>query len=337
MFQRTPSTAIPMQQRALTRDEITKSSTEEKKSFLEQRPTFWDGSPASMINKSAQDDTPEQRDIEFTRLWNQGGFSFWTSNYIDLFTDKTSNSIIYAWWREQVHKRVQGAHNRSLLAPDEPPYAFGTKRVPLEQNYYEAFNLDHVQLVNLHDDAIKEATQNGLRMNSGNLHDFDILILATGFEIGTGGLTQIDIRGREGVQLADKWSERTSTYLGMAVNGFPNMFLAYGPQSPANVCNGPVCAEVQGNWIAAALENLRATGRSVIEAMPLAEEEYVDLVTGLLKGSLFEETKSYYHADNIPRKEGRKREPVFWMGGVPAYVERIQQVSKDGFKGFTIS
>jgi cation diffusion facilitator CzcD-associated flavoprotein CzcO len=337
VFQRTPSTAIPMRQRELESIDITKSSIEEKKAFLEQRLSFWDGSPAYTINKSAQDDTPEQRNAEFGRLWHQGGFSFWTSNYSDLFTNKTSNSIIYAWWREETNKRLKSAQNKKILAPEEQPYSFGTKRVPLEQNYYEAFNLDHVYLVNLQDDSIEELTSGGVLMNSGTSHDFDVVILATGFEISTGGFTQVDIQGRGGVKLADKWSVRTRTYLGMSISGFPNMLFPYGPQSPSNVCNGPVCAEIQGNWIGAALENLRATNRNVIEAMPSAEEEYTDLVTSMLKGSLFEGTKSYYHADNIPRGEGRKREPVFWMGGVPGYVEKIQQVVEDGFKGFAIS
>ncbi|QDS75070.1 hypothetical protein FKW77_006721 [Venturia effusa] len=337
VFQRTPATAIPMQQREMTKEEITKSAVNDKKDFLDKRASFWDGSPSLMINKSAQDDTPEQRDIEFNRLWNQGGFSYWTSNYNDLFTDKTSNAIIYAWWRQQVQKRLENPAVREVLAPEAPPYAFGTKRVPLEQNYYEAFNMDHVHLVDLRKDSIKEVESGALLMDSGQKHDLDVLILATGFDIGTGGLTQINIQGRDGIKLSDEWSERTRTYLGMAVNGFPNMIIGYGPQSPANVCNGPVCAEVQGDWTVAAMENLRATKRTVMEAMPGAEEEYVSLVTSFTKGSLFEETKSYYHADNVLHREGRKREPVFWMGGVPNYVEKIQQVAKNGFTGFAIS
>ncbi|KAE9976160.1 hypothetical protein EG327_008209 [Venturia inaequalis] len=337
VFQRTPATAVPMQQRELTNDETTKQSNEDKKLFLDRRSSFWDGSPASMINKSTQDDTPKQRDIEFKRLWNRGGFSFWTSNYNDLFTNKTSNEIIYAWWRQQVHMRLKNHRVRDVLAPEAPPYAFGTKRVPLEQTYYEAFNIDHVHLVDLREDSITSMTTESLLLSSGQKHDLDVLIFATGFEIGTGGLTQINIRGRDGLKLADAWSERTRTYLGMAVHGFPNMIFSYGPQSPANVCNGPVCAEIQGKWIVAAMENLRATRRTVMEAMCGAEEEYVALVTSFAKGSLFEETRSYYHADNLPCREGRKREPVFWMGGVPGYVERIEQVAKDGFRGFAIS
>ncbi|TID15237.1 putative cyclopentanonemonooxygenase [Venturia nashicola] len=337
VFQQTPATAVPMQQHGLTEDETTKSTTKDKKLFLEQRSMFWDGSPSSMISKSVQDDTPEQQELEFNLLWNQGGFSFWTSNYSDLFTNRESNGIIYAWWREQVHKRLEDPYIRDILAPKAAPYAFGTKRVPLEQNYYEVFNMDHVRLVDLKNDAILRMCPEGLLLSSGQRHEFEVLILATGFEIGTGGLTQINIRGRDGKSLADEWSERTRTYLGMAVHDFPNMIFAYGPQSPANVCNGPVCAEIQGNWIAAAMENLRATRRTVMEAMTGAEEEYVNLVTSLTKGSLFEETKSYYHADNVPFKGSRKREPVFWMGGVPGYVERIEQVAKNGFRGFAIS
>jgi hypothetical protein len=326
-----------MQQRGLTIEETTKTSTAEKQSFLEQRMSQWDGSKGSMIPRSAQDDTSNQREVEFSRLWHAGGFAFWTSNYMDLFGDKKSNDIVYGWWKEQIRARLQDPRIQMILAPDEPPYAFGTKRVPLEQRYYEAFNLPQVSLVNLLEDSIAEVKPKGVLMHSALLHEFDVLILATGFEISTGGFTQIDIRGRDGIKLAEKWSERTKTYLGMSVSGFPNMIFPYGPQSPSNTCNGPVCAEIQGNWIAKALEHLRTMGKTVIEATPAAEEEYVDLVAGMLKGTLFEGTKSYYHADNVPRKEGQKREPVFWMGGVPGYVHRIEQVAKDGYEGFVIS
>lgn len=115
------------------------------------------------------------------------------------------------------------------------------------------------------------------------------------------------------------------------------MLFPYGPQSPSNTCNGPVCAEIQGRWIVDALQYLKEKGNGRIEAETGAEEEYTDLVTGMLKETLFEGTRSYYHADNIPRMEGRKREPVFWMGGLPGYVAKCEEVAKDGYKGFMIS
>jgi cation diffusion facilitator CzcD-associated flavoprotein CzcO len=325
-----------MRQRKLDRQEALMSK-EKKLQIYEARKSQWDGSQGSMIPRSVQDDTPDKREIEFRRLWNEGGFAFWTSNYMDLFGVKESNDIVYQWWRDQIKERVHDARKASILAPEVAPYAFGTKRVPLEERYYEAFNLPKVEIVDLKADGIKEIQFDGVFTQSGTLYEIDVLIMATGFNISTGSFDNIDIRGRNGVKLTDKWATQTRTYLGVSVNGFPNMLFPYGPQSPSNTCNGPVCAEIQGKWIIHAIEFLKASsGKTRIEASVSDESEYTELVSGMLKGSLFEGTHSYYHADNMPQSQGKKRQPVFWMGGLPAYIEKLETVAKSNYKGFQI-
>jgi hypothetical protein len=328
--------AVPMQQKSFDVSNTKPPSKQDKIEFYQSRLTQWDGSKGSMIPRSTQDDTPEQRDVEFRRLWNLGGFAFWTSNYMDLFGVKESNDIIYQWWRDQVCKTVQDTSKSSILAPKDPPYAFGTKRVPLEQNYYEVFNLDHVDLVDLTADQIQQVESHGLVMKSGADHDFDIIILATGFDISTGSFDNIDIRGREGVKLKEKWSTKTSNYLGVSVNMFPNLLFPYGPLSPSNTCNGPVCAEIQGNWIVQLIEHLKKRDQTTVEADKAPEDEYTELVSGMLKGSLFESTSSFYFADKIPQHTSKGKQPMFWMGGVPAYIEKLATVADAGYNGFKI-
>jgi cation diffusion facilitator CzcD-associated flavoprotein CzcO len=326
-----------MQQRDLRPGGLNGMPQAQRKAFFQDRKTRWDGSPSSIVMRSAKADSPEQRETEFERLWQEGGFAFWTSNYMDLFVDQESNSIVYGFWKRKVRSRITDEKLWDVLAPDVQPYAFGTKRVPLEQNYYEAFNLANVDLVDLQQDDIDEITSDGVKLASGKTMNLDILVLATGFDISTGSFTQIDIRGKDDQKLTDKWVERPRSYLGMSVSGFPNMLFSYGPQSPSNTCNGPVCAEVQGDWIADLLEHAKASGATRLEATEAAEQEYTDLVTGLLEGTLFKDTKSYYYRDDVAPSGDRKREPIFWMGGLPAYIQKLDMCREDGYSGFTFS
>ncbi|KAL9617281.1 MAG: hypothetical protein Q9160_007908 [Pyrenula sp. 1 TL-2023] len=331
VFHRTPAMAIPMQQRAY---EQRYPSKDDLRSFLRSRKTLYDGGTGGMILRPAKEDSEEQREQEFDRLWAEGGFAFWTANYMDLFGDKESNAIIYEYWKRHVRRRIDDPAKQEILAPSTLPYWFGTRRVPLEHSYYDVFNLKHVELVDLHKDSISRVTDQGVEMQSGNMHDLDVLVFATGFDVGTGSFTQMDIRGTHGASLKEKWKHGVKTQLGMATNGFPNMMFPYGPQSPSNLCNGPVCAEEQGNWIIRCLEHLRAQKMNRIEALPKSEGEWSAHATGLLKGSLFEETSGYYFGDNIP---GKPREALFYFGGLPTYLEKCNAVAEGGYEGFDIS
>lgn len=188
----------------------------------------------------------------------------------------------------------------------EPPYAFGTKRIPLEQGFYEVFNEPHVDLVDLRATPIEEFTERGIRTTTENM-DFDIVIAATGFDALTGSLTRIDLRGKDGKLLRDRWTEGVKTYLGISANDFPNMFFQYGPQAPTIFCNGPACAEMQGNWVNDMLVHCRKNNISTIEATEVAEKEWREEVLRLGEESLLSKTDSWYTGSNIP---GKKREPL---------------------------
>jgi len=160
-----------------------------------------------------------------------------------------------------------------LIAPSKAPHAFGTKRPSLEQRYYDVYNQPNVDLINLEDDHILEVKPKGVQTASG-FYELDVLVLATGFDSVTGGLTQIDIKGIDGQSLKSKWAKGTWTYLGMSTAGFPNLFFLYGPQGPTAFCNGPTCAEMQGNWIISCIEHMRNQGKTRIDATVAAENEW---------------------------------------------------------------
>jgi len=185
------------------------------------------------------------------------------------------------------------------LAPETQPYAFGFKRIPLEMGYYEAFNCEHVELVDVNATPIEEVTEKGIRTTEKHM-GFDIIIPATGYDALTGGLTQIDIRGVDGVSLKKSWEggkgggngAGVRSYLGMAIHDFPNLIYTYGPLAPTALCNGPTCAEVQGDWIVGLLEYMKKNGLERIEAQKESENKWKEEVEKIAGGSLLIETKS---------------------------------------------
>ncbi|KAL9113244.1 MAG: hypothetical protein Q9227_002579 [Pyrenula ochraceoflavens] len=349
VFQQTPATAIPMVQRSLSPTSQTKPLSEWH-AFYSNRHKLFDGASSPMIPRSAKSDDPSTRESEFSRLWSFGGFSFWASNYMDTFSDATSNTLVYAYWRDRVRSRILDPETAKLLAPDDPPYAFGTKRVPLEQTYYESFNLPHVHLLSTTQDPIThiDATTgpvlaSGRTTTASPSSQLDILILATGFDVSTGSLTQLRMHNPSSSSsstsspshpqtLSEKWStaHKTLTYLGLCSHNFPNTFFPYGPQSPSFTCNGPLCAEIQGSFITSLLLFMRENGHKRVEAEAQAEEEWSEKVRGMVKGTLFEGTRSYYFGDNVV---GKRRELVAWFGGVEGYEGELEGVRGQGWKG----
>ena len=220
----------------------------------------------------------------------------------------------------------------ALLAPTEPPYPFGTKRPSLEQDYYDVFNQDNVSLVDLHSEPILSVTPTGIR-TSARHYDLDVLALATGFDANTGGLTAIDIRGVDGRSLGDRWSGGVDTYLGMSVAGFPNLLFLYGPQSPTAFCNGPTCAELQGDWVVDCLGYLRDHGLTRMESSEVAAGDWSAHLDQVASLTLLPLADSWYMAANIP---GKRRQLLNYPM-VDAYLERIHTVAANGYEGFVLT
>ncbi|KAG5724599.1 hypothetical protein E4T56_gene4007 [Termitomyces sp. T112] len=213
------------------------------------------------------------------------------------------------------------------LAPEKPRHPFGVKRVSLEQWYYEVFNQPNVDLIDINENPIVEITPKGVKTQDGMVHELDVLVLATGFDAVTGSIAQIGIQGVDGVAIGNMWKQRgLSTYLGMTVTGFPNMFFPYGPHGPTAFCNGPTCAEVQGNWIIECLTYLREHNYSRIDATREASEAWVQRVNDIFNKGLWLQAKSWYTGANVP---GKRLESLNFSGGLPLYTNLIQESARD--------
>lgn len=331
VFQRTPILALAMQQCALDEATQVEMKRDYPARFARRRESFG-GFDFHASGKSALEVSPEERQAIYEASWAAGGFSFWASTFYDVMMNLEANRTAYDFWRAKVQARIRDPKLAEQLAPREPPHPFGVKRPSLEQTYYDVFNQDNVRLVDLKATPILEITPGGVRTADGE-YDLDILVLATGFDAVTGGLTQIDIRGVDGVTLKDKWAQGARTHLGMASAGFPNLLFLYGPQSPSGFCNGPTCAELQGDWVLEFLKHMRDAGVSRFEATPAAEQTWKDHVEAVGAMTLFPLADSWYMGANIP---GKPRELLNYPGGVPMYLQMCQASAANGYEGFLL-
>lgn len=290
VLQRTPNLALPMAQKTYTNGE-QKQTRDQYPDLFKIRPTTFGGFMWDFVGRNTFDDPPEKRREFYEQLWKNGDFSFWLATYQDMLFVKESNEEAYGFWREKTRQRIKDPRKRDILAPMVQPHAFGCKRISLEQDYYDVFNRDNVDVLDINTHPIVEITPKGIKTTEKEI-EADLLIFATGFDSYTGGMKQIDIRGPSGISLTDKWVNGSLTYLGMSVSGFPNMFFTYGPQAPTALCNGPTCAELQGNWIADCLNYMREKNLSTIDATLEAEAAWKQDVHNFAHASLLPTTKS---------------------------------------------
>jgi cyclohexanone monooxygenase len=332
VFQRTPNLALPMRQTKLDEDTIRRMK-EKYPEIYDRRTKTFAGSDIDFLAKSAFEVSDNERQAIFEGLWETGGFAPWIGGFNDVLVNEEANRAAYKFWREKTRARINDPAVAEILAPTEPIHPYGVKRPSLEQNFYEIFNQHNVSLVDLRTAPIERVTRSGIKTAAGE-HDVDILVLATGFDAVTGGLTSIDIRGTQGETLKEKWARGVRAHLGMAVAGFPNLLFVYGPQSPNAFCNGPTCAELQGDWIARLLDHLRQRNCTRVEATVPAEEAWRAQVLALADATLFPRADSWYLGANIP---GKPREMLAFAGGLPAYMAKCRESAQRGYEGFAIS
>jgi cation diffusion facilitator CzcD-associated flavoprotein CzcO len=329
VYQRSPVMAIPMQQRPLDPDEQRAGKAEYAETFRRRNSSPTSFSDIERLDVSALDVTAAERDAVYEDAWRKGGFHFWAGTFNDVLLDERANRTAYDFWRDRTRERITDAATAEVLAPTEPPYPFGTKRPSLEQTYYDCFNQPNVELVDLHATPIETVTPTGIRTTAGEV-PLDVLVLATGFDANTGGLTAIDVRDRDGCSLAERWSHGVDTHLGMAVHGFPNMLFVYGPQSAAAFCNGPVCAELQGDWVAELLGHLRAGGHDSFDVRAETGPAWSRELAQLADATLFGRTDSWYMGANIP---GKTRQLLNYPSS-STYIQRLRACAARGYDGF---
>src|SRR6202020_196762 len=275
----------------------------------------------------------DERRATFERIYEIGGLAPWVGSFNDLFANEQSNRAAYDFWRDKTRARIKDPAVAEILAPTEPLHPYGTKRPSLEQHFYEIFNQPNVSLVDLRKTPIERVTRSGIKTAAGE-YELDVLVLATGFDAVTGGLTSIDIHGTQGETLREKWAKGVRAHLGMAAAGFPNLLFVYGPHSPNAFANGPTCAELQGDWIVQPLDHLHQRNWTRFEATAAAEEGWRAQVRALADPPLSPQADSLYLGANIP---GKPREMLSYAGGLSTYMAKCNESAKRGYEGFTIS
>ncbi len=282
------------------------------------------------INMASAIDTPdEERTRLFQERWEYGGFGF-MATFSDLLLDERSNRTAADFVRARIRETVKDPKTAELLSPKN---IIGCKRLCVDTGYWETFNRPNVTLVDVSEQPIERITADGLVVK-GQAYKFDNLVLATGFDAMTGALLKVDIRGRGGVSLRDKWSEGPKTYLGLTIAGFPNFFTVTGPGSPSVLTNMLPSIEMHVEWIAECLEALRARGGTVIEPTGQAEDDWVGHVGSVAGLTLRSTCSSWYVGANIP---GKPRVFMPYIGGLPAYIERCDAIVQNDYEGFAKS
>ncbi|MBV9581934.1 MAG: NAD(P)/FAD-dependent oxidoreductase [Chloroflexi bacterium] len=330
VFQRTPNFSIPARNAPLD----TETQQQVKATYPERRQKARQSRAGLALDpplRGALDDTPEDRQNNYEAGWRKGGIGSVNGAYNDLLVSPEANQTVADFVRGKIREIVHDPAVAEVLMPVD--YPFGTKRLCVDIDYYETYNRDNVTLVDLRRDPIEAIVPTGIRTRSTS-YQVDSIVFAIGFDAMTGPLFDIDIRGRGGRTLKDKWADGPHTYLGIATAGFPNLFLVTGPGSPSVLSNMVTSIEQHVEWITDCLRYLREHDLDCIEADVAAEDAWVAHVNELASRTLYPLAKSWYMGANIP---GKPRIFMPYVGGVGAYRIKCDEVAAQGYAGFLLA
>ena len=328
VFQRTANFSVPAWNHTIGPE----YEQEWKSDYPEIRDQMrWSTSGSTSLSnpRTAAEMTPEERQVELEERWRGGSFSM-LGAFADLMTDLDANALAVKFVHAKYRSRVHDPEVADLLCPKDHP--FGTKRLCVDSDYYETYNRDNVTLVDIKHAPIERLTSEGL-VTGGKEYAVDAIVFAIGFDAMTGPLLDVDIRGRGGKNLRDKWSDGPRTYLGLTVAGFPNLFAITGPGSPSVLTNMPVAIEQHVEWVADCIRDLRADNIESIEATTEAEDEWVEHVETTANQTLYPHANSWYMGANVP---GKPRVFTPYVGTCHDYRKRCDEIAADGYRGFEL-
>ena len=280
-------------------------------------------------------DVPREERLElWEKIYAARGFSVWMSNFIDTGINPEANAEYSAFIADKIRSRVHDPVTAEKLIPTD--HGFGTRRVPLETRYYEAYNREHVHLIDINETPIERITPTGLRTSERD-YEFDLIIYATGFDAITGAFDRINLTGSDGMALRDKWSESPDTLLGMQTSGFPNLLMLSGPQGGSVSTNYPRGIETAVDWISDLLVYMRDHGYRRVEANAEAESAWRQHVQEMYQFQLMSKVKSWFTGYNSNVDGHDVPRLMIYPGGAPRYRERLEAVAADGYEGFTLS
>ena len=327
VFQRTPNYSVPAHNAPIPQD-VREQIKADYPGFREQAKQMFFGMNLPISEASALEATPEERERQYEDRWAQGGFTF-LGAFGDLLLDQKANDTAAEFVRNKIRETV---HDPAVAEKLMPYSVLGCKRLCIDTDYYETYNRSNVTLVDISETAIDAITSEGISAG-GEDYGLDMIILATGFDAITGALLKIDIRGRNGVTLKDKWEAGPRAYLGLAIAGFPNLFTINGPGSPSVLGNNLAAIEQHVNWITDSIDHLRECDIACMEATEDAENAWAEHVNEVADRTLFNACNSWYRGANVPGK------PKLFMPyiGVPPYAQKCEAVVASDYEGFVLS
>jgi cation diffusion facilitator CzcD-associated flavoprotein CzcO len=333
VFQRRPNWCAPLRNGL-----ISESEMEDIRANYDEILDRCAATPGGFIHgpdpRSYHDVAPEDRYAFWEELYAQPGFGIWLANFREVLMEEEANAEFSSFIADKIRQRVNDPVVAEKLIPKD--HGFGVQRVPLETNYYEAYNYEHVHLVDISEQPIERIVSTGVQTTDA-VYEFDIIIYATGFDAITGAFDRMDIRGIGGRPLRDAWEAGPRTYLGVQVAGFPNMIMLAGPQGASVSTNFPRAIETSVEWASDLIEHMRASGYRRVECKVEAQDAWVREVEDLYGMVLLRNARSWFtgYNSNVDGRDVKRH--MIYNGGAPRYRKRIDAVATNGYDGFVLT
>ena len=331
VFQRTPQWCAPLHNAKIGKEEMSRIRANYAEIFARCQETYGCFIHAT-DPRATHEVTPEEREAFWEKLYGEPGFGIWMGNFRDILVDREANTLISDFLARKIRQRVTDPAVAEKLIPQN--HGFGTRRVPLESGYFEVYNQPNVNLVDLTETPIERITPTGIT-TSDAAYAFDIIIYATGFDAITGAFDRIDVRGVDGVSLKAKWQDGPQTFLGILVDGFPNMLMVMGPH--AGLGNFPRAAEYSADWVTRLIRFARDRALTRIEATAAGAKAWTDHVLAASEGLLFTEVDSWMTGINRNVEGKQVRRIMRYSGGHPAFRARCEAVAADGYRDLALA
>ena len=280
--------------------------------------------------------TPAEREAIWDELYQTPGFAILAGNFVEVHMDEAANAEFSAYMARKIRERVKDPATADKLIPRD--HGFGMQRLPLETRYFEAYNYDHVELVDISATPIEAVTPDGVKTSTEEF-DLDVLIYATGFDAITGAYDRVPIQGIDGLSLADKWAAGPQTYFGLMTSGFPNLFMLAGPQSASGASNFPRGIEVSVDWVTELLQHARANKVKSLDAQPEAEMGWVEEVKKSYANLLLRKGKGWFvgYNSNVAGRTGEKNRLPAYQGGGARYAKLLKEMTEEDYRGINFS